>query len=111
MLYNNLKELFFEAKNKEKGQPIANNTYVVKTNRGYGVLYHQTVIIDVSKNNKAILDNGGWFSVTTKQRLNEYLPAGYNLTQKKGAWFIETPNNKKQEYRNGMKIDLILKGE
>ena len=106
MLYMELKTLFQSAKDQSKGKPIAGNTRIVKTERGFGIMFHSTVIFNVSKSNRAILNNGGWESVTTKKRLNEYLPTGYYIFQKKGDWFLKKPDGTKQPYQNGYMINL-----
>ena len=62
--------------------------------------------------NKTIkLNNGGWFSKTTKDRLNEYFNDSnlnsFGVFQKKGNWFVLTPNN---DHKNALPYenDMIL---
>ena len=108
MLYSELKSLFESCRDKSKGKPIGNNTYVVKTDRGFGIMYHATVIFDVNKRNRAVLNNGGWESVTTKARLNEYLPSGYYISQSKHVWYLLI-DGKKEKYQNGFAVNLVPK--
>lgn len=98
MKYNEAVQLFATAKNKESGKPIGNNTRLVKTDKGYGIKLHSTIIIEILSD-RYILNNGDWFTLTTKARMNEYLPC--TITQSKKIWYI---NN--TLYYNGMEIGL-----
>ena len=56
------------------------------------VIHHSTKIIEHDvENNTITLNNGGWYSKTTKDRMHSYLieNADYKLYQKKGNWFID----------------------
>ena len=80
------------------------------------VVHHSTKIIEHNVLNKTIrLNNGGWFSKTTKDRMHSYLitNADYRLYQKKGAWIldqVDKNNNyrtiKTIPYENGMILQL-----
>lgn len=100
--YSKLKALYDSARNKNSGKPIGNNLRVVKTLSGYGIKHHRTVIIDVCLNvfGEAVytLNNGGWYSITTKKHLNTYSPA--NVYQRNGEWYC----NGGRKYENGMKF-------
>jgi hypothetical protein len=80
------------------------------------VVHHSTKIIEHDVLNKTIrLNNGGWFSKTTKDRMHSYLITNtdYRLYQKKGAWIldqVDKNNNyrtiKTIPYENGMILQL-----
>ena len=56
------------------------------------VVHHATKIIEHDVENNTIkLNNGGWYSKTTKDRMHSYLieNANYRLYQRKGNWFID----------------------
>ena len=56
------------------------------------VVHHATKIIEHDVENNTIkLNNGGWYSKTTKDRMLSYLieNASYRLYQKKGDWFLD----------------------
>ena len=56
------------------------------------VVHHATKIIEHDVENNTIkLNNGGWYSKTTKDRMHSYLieNADYKLYQKKGNWFVD----------------------
>tara|TARA_Y100000310_G_scaffold329489_1_gene399449 strand:+ start:649 stop:996 length:348 start_codon:yes stop_codon:yes gene_type:complete len=51
---------------------------------------HNTDVVTFTENDDIILDDGGWQTVTTKERINRYLPSGWKLYQKDFQWFIDT---------------------
>lgn len=54
------------------------------------VKYHTTDVVSFD-NEKIILNTGGWFTNTTKKRMNqasEQFNLGYNVFQKAGEWFV-----------------------
>ena len=56
------------------------------------VIHHATKIIEHDVQNNTIkLNNGGWYSKTTKDRMHSYLieNASFRLYQKKGNWFVD----------------------
>jgi len=58
------------------------------------VVYHSTPVVKFN-DQKIILDTGGWYSNTTKLRMNQasnQFNLGYRVFQKKGKWFISFPD-------------------
>lgn len=53
------------------------------------VQYHQTDVVTHYRDGRVSLDSGGWRTVTTKVRFNEYLPAGWTVYQEKGEWYLQ----------------------
>ena len=54
------------------------------------VIYHGTPVVSFNQD-KISLDTGGWFTMTTKLRMNQaahQFNLGYAVIQKKGLWFI-----------------------
>ena len=75
----------------------------VMTGRGYQRVQRDSVI----------LNSGGWQSVTTKARMNEFLPARFGVTQDNYQWFIidrNQPNpwdkSTRLAYRDGVTLEL-----
>ena len=68
---------------------VANNTFEYVTNNG-DIHYrlHNTDVVVFKSNGDIVLDSGGWLTVTTKERINRYLPSGYSLYQEKGIWIV-----------------------
>jgi len=77
------------------------------------VVHHSTKIIEHNLVNKTIkLNNDGWFSKTTKDRMNAYFNennlSAFGVFQKKGNWYVLTPNN---DHKNAIPYenDMVLK--
>ena len=77
-------EAMWENSRKRK---LQNNTYLVKTDNGFGIRLHGTIVVEYLPD-RTILNSGGWKTSTTKQRINEYMPAGWQIYQKAGVWYI-----------------------
>ena len=108
--------------NKKKGKNMTTYKSSYKTttfveDKKINVVHHATKIIEHDVENNTIkLDNGGWFSKTTKDRIDSYLfeNSSYRLYQKKGNWFIDIIDKfddyktlKTIPYENGMILKAI----
>ncbi len=70
---------------------LANNT--VEWTLADGVTFvrlHDTDIM-MTKGNRISFNSGGWKTVTTKDRLNRFAPAGWQFWSDKGLWMVSTP--------------------
>ena len=72
------------------------------------VVYHRTVVAQWNKD-IIMLDNGGWMTVTTKNRMNQasnQYALGYQVYQKDFEWFVDFPNGNQHAvpFENGMVI-------
>lgn len=65
---------------------LANNTYAERRDSNIAIRLHQTDILTFKPDGEIVTNTGGWFSSTTKARLNEFLPSGYRIYQNKGQW-------------------------
>lgn len=57
------------------------------------VRYHETPVVIVTPT-KIILNTGGWFTSTTKSRMNQasnQWGLGYKVYQKDYQWYVDTP--------------------
>ena len=80
--YTQLDELAQTIKRK-----LGNNTYlVIRDDNGYGIRLHDTEVV-IHYEDKIVLDSGGYKTVTTKSRMNEYTP--YNVFQKQKVWYVD----------------------
>lgn len=75
---------FAKARNPYRGRPLANNTRLVKTTavdvdgelvECYGIQLHATVVVYILPSGNYKLNSGGWTTVTTQSRLNQFSPA------------------------------------
>lgn len=67
--------------------------------------YHQTPVV-VNHDGVYSLQNGGWETRTTRERMSGYLPSGYSVIQRDHDWYVTLPNGGQCEYRDGMAINL-----
>ena len=54
----------------------------------YGIRHHNTIIVRYLPDNDVVLDTGGWLSLTTKERLNQFIPLRYSIYQRNFEWFV-----------------------
>lgn len=71
---------------------VDRNTYLVRNSGVPGdsihLKLHNTYIITWYADGRTELNSGGWKTVTTKQRINEFLE-GYFVAQQRGVWYLE----------------------
>lgn len=54
------------------------------------VIYHSTAVVSFDADT-ITLNSGGWFTATTKTRMNQasnHFDLGYQVSQKSGQWFV-----------------------
>ncbi len=79
---------------------VANNTYLIQREgysrdvKGVGhaesyiaVRLHNTDVVDIYLD-KLVLRTNGWETVTTKDRINSYLPAKWHVYSKRHIWYL-----------------------
>lgn len=115
MDYYYLQNQHKSARDPVKGKPMGNNRRAVYVSYvpgaasnvdAYGYKLHNTVVVTFTSDTRMILDNGGYHSVTSKKAINEALPSGFCLYQKKYEWYLKCPNGDVLEYENGMVVYL-----
>jgi hypothetical protein len=76
---------------------------------GYPIIIRQwnTDIYTLTPDNIATLHVDGWYTVTTKQRLNDLLPMNMGIYSEKGRWFVLT----RKPYPGGWPLNLTGEGE
>ena len=114
LTYARCQILMATARNKQKGKPIGNNTrlYETRDNRYYSVELHGNEIMQIHRDGY-VIDSCGWKSVTTKARLNTYLPDEFVIRQHQFYWWVYSMPEYKEdkwgnvsEFRNGMFLHL-----
>lgn len=91
----------FKALSETRKRKLANNTYlVVRNDGGFGIRLHETEVV-IHYPDHFVLNSGGWQTVTTKQRINEFSNA--QLWQEKGTWLVSW-NNKTVAYADHMQL-------
>jgi hypothetical protein len=71
------------------------------------IRYHNTDVVTFD-NLKIILNTGGWFTNTTKTRMNQaanQFNLGFKVFQKNGYWYVQLDNGVVLDYKDGMEFD------
>jgi hypothetical protein len=78
---------------KEKKKIDANTYKYTYPDGSWKIRYHATYILIYNAiNNKYLIDNGGYLTRTTKERINRYLPKG-QVFQKNFEWYYQNGND------------------
>lgn len=97
MLTYNQAKLMWDTR-KRKQVKLCHETYLEEIdNNTMGIRYHGTYIVKIHANGNFTLDNGGYRTKTTKQRINEYSPA--RIFQKNFEWYCGNV-----VFHNGMEV-------
>lgn len=96
---------YTQADNKLQGRnkdsrKLGNNTYLLRHEDCISVRLHNTDIVKYYPDGSIELNTGGWNTLTTKARINEYAPI--RVYQEKGIWYL-MPD--KTPFVDGMKVD------
>ena len=92
MKYEQAREIMKTARSPAKGKPIGNNTRLYYEDPGvgyesyYSVRLHGNEILKIYKDRFIPMD-AGWRTVTTKARLNDFMPVGY-VYQRNWDWYL-----------------------
>lgn len=95
----------FKKVRKSQIEKVKNNTYKIKTDKGYKIRLHDTDIIEF-RDDKIILNTGGYYTNTTKKRMNEFLPSKYYVYQKDFTWYLKDKESNKDTVFNGPMVTL-----
>lgn len=97
MTYDRGAALLAKARNGRK--KLANNTYLHRIDDStLGVKLHSTDVVIIHADGTYTLHDGGWQTVTTKDRINSYSPA--RVGSVKGVWQIGS-----YAYHDGIHVD------
>lgn len=99
------KELAEYLGNKSE-RPYGNNTRIRRDETGIIIRLHLTDILTWTPES-VTLNNDGWWSATTKARMQESLPPSWRLYQEAGSWSLRNhANGETYAYINGMTINV-----
>lgn len=102
MLYQDARAKFERARDKKRGALLPGRlgaTRLIETDNGYGILFHQTVVVEIHPDNTYTLNSGGYHTSTTKERINLYSPV--SVHQSKFVWYIDNG----VPFSDGMRVD------
>lgn len=117
--YGEALKVFRTAKDPFKGKPVNNNTRLISLGTSYpdqggfvvysvlGLKLHDTVIVTYFPDGSYELDSGGWKTLTTKDRMNNYTP--FHIHQENLIWYV----NGIYLFKDGIRIepDRTVKGD
>lgn len=88
-------QVFAKARNKSQGKPVGNNTRLARNrDGGLCLILHQTAVVVYRPDGKIVLNSGGWKTVTTKERINNFTPRGICVSQHKMVWYLHVADKK-----------------
>lgn len=73
---------------KKSDRPLENNTRLIRLDDNTIVVkYHQTNIVTYYRwRDDVLLNNGGWFTLTTRDRMERYTTV--RIAQRKFKWYV-----------------------
>lgn len=91
-----------KGKRNAKRRKIGNNTYAeILHDNSVGIMLHSTYVVKIHEDNTYTLQTGGWQTVTTKDRINQYSPV--RVYQRNYEWFVKI-NGKEYPFMEGMVV-------
>ena len=83
-----------------QAKKLTYNTTLRRDKDDFVVRLYQTDIVRICEDGTYVLNTGGFYTVTTKERINRYSPV--SVYQHKGEWFLRdgTP------FKDGVRIKL-----
>lgn len=70
---------------------MGNHTYLEKLDDNVlAIRLHKTQILKFYPDGRIVLDSGGWLTITTRARMNDFLPAPWMIRQIQRVWYIGT---------------------
>jgi len=81
-------------------------TTIKTVNGKTAITYHSTAVVTFDQDS-IVLDSGGWFTQTTKNRMNQtsnQFDLGFNVFQKLSVWWVGY-KGKTIEFQNGMRLE------
>lgn len=87
-------------KTNRNRRKVGNNTYgEILPDGSVGIMLHSTYVVKIHPDNSATLNSGGWQTVTTKDRINQYSPV--RVYQRDYQWYL----NDGTPFKDGMIVD------
>lgn len=81
---------------------VGNNTYAeILHDNSVGIMLHSTYVVKIHPDNTYTLQTGGWQTLTTKDRINQYSPV--RVYQRNYEWFVKI-NDKEFPFMEGMVV-------
>ena len=89
--YDSLKQYLSEGRSKvDRPLPGRSTRLHLRDNESLAIRYHNTDVVTWHPDGSCVLQSGGYQTVTTKARFNEYMPAGWTVYQEAGIWYLQS---------------------
>lgn len=112
LLYNELAKAYNQKGKSRNGlKRVKANLFIGynELTKIYFIQYHATRIIKVHQDGTLFLNNGEWYTSSTKRHLNSFLSLlGVHIRQFKGSWLI---NKDKKDYHFYNEMELKTLGQ
>lgn len=80
-----------------KGARVGHNTQVYRVDADtIAVRYHYTDIVTYRRDGSVVLDNGGWATNTTRERLRAFSPVGVYQAKGREFWTASRSSNPRE---------------
>ena len=86
--YESALALARKARSLDKGKPVANNTRLYIDGDDVRMRLHATDVVTFHADGSLTLRAGGWYTVTTKDRIHSALAGPLVLMSRKGRWYV-----------------------
>lgn len=94
--------LMVRGKRNANRRKVGNNTYAeILHDNSVGIMLHSTYVVKIHPDNTYTLQTGGWQTVTTKDRINQYSPV--RVYQRNYEWFVKI-NGRELPFMDGMVV-------
>lgn len=89
-------------KRNAKRRKVGNNTYAeILSDNSVAITLHSTDVVTIHEDGTYTLRCGGWQTVTTKDRINQYSPV--RVYQRNYEWFVRI-NGREMPFMEGMVV-------
>lgn len=86
---------------------VCHKTEVIRDNFDIiSIYYWACPVVSIYRNGNIVLNNNGYNTPTTKRRLNQLTPYGFQVFQKDFKWYASNINGEVVEFKSGLKIDI-----
>lgn len=94
--------MMVHGKRNAKRRKVGNNTYAsILADNSVAITLHSTDVVTIHEDGTYTLRTGGWQTVTTKDRINQYSPV--RVYQRNYEWFVKL-NGKEYPFMEGMVV-------
>ena len=74
---------------KRDSRKVGHNTYLKRrVDDGIAIRLHETDIVSFKSDGSRMLNSNGWTTLTTRERMNRYLPDGMRIYQDQSIWYL-----------------------